>query len=219
MTRRTTRLPTAPSAARPSPAQVREGALVLALDGVVVEEVQYLHQPTDVRIIEGAGDVIARANLLGLPVIVVTNQAGIAHGRYGWEEFAAVQEKIIDDLAAEGAFINAVFACPHHGEGRPPYDKPDHPWRKPNPGMMLAAAERLPLDLGKSWIVGDKALDLEAGKNAGLSGGVHVLSGHGSEDGEKEAAAKLGGDGFTALAAADITEAASLLPLFKDGRG
>lgn len=193
--------------------------LFLDRDGVVVEEVHYLHQPADVRLIDGAAGVIAKANIRGFPVILVTNQAGIAHGRFGWGEFAEVQQKIIDDLAAEGAFINAVFACPHHGDGRPPYDKPDHPWRKPNPGMLRAAAERLPVDLGTSWIVGDRAQDLTAGKGAGLAGGVHVLTGHGGEDGEREAAVKLDGGGFKALTAADITEAACLLPLFKEGWG
>ncbi|MCH2327707.1 MAG: HAD-IIIA family hydrolase [Rhodospirillales bacterium] len=191
--------------------------LFLDRDGVVVEEVHYLHRPADVRLIDGAAGVITQANVRGFPVILVTNQAGIAHGRYGWGEFAEVQEKIIDDLATEGAFINAVFACPHHGDGRPPYDKPDHSWRKPNPGMLLATAEKLPVDLGKSWIVGDRAQDLAAGKGAGLAGGVHVLTGHGGGDGEREEALRLEGDGFKALTAADITQAASLLPLFKEG--
>ncbi|HIM43208.1 MAG TPA: HAD-IIIA family hydrolase [Rhodospirillales bacterium] len=193
--------------------------LFLDRDGLVVEEVHYLHRPADVRLIDGAAGVITKANVRGFPVILVTNQAGIAHGRYGWGEFAEVQEKIIDDLAAEGAFINAVFACPHHGDGRPPYDKPDHSWRKPNPGMLLATAERLPVDLGKSWIVGDRAQDLAAGKGAGLAGGVHVLTGHGGGDGEREEALRLEGDGFKALTAADITQAASLLPSFKEGGG
>jgi D-glycero-D-manno-heptose 1,7-bisphosphate phosphatase len=193
--------------------------LFLDRDGVVVEEVHYLHRPADVRLIDGAAGVITKANVRGFPVILVTNQAGIAHSRYGWREFAEVQEKIIDDLTTEGAFINAVFACPHHGDGRPPYDKPDHSWRKPNPGMLLATAERLPVDLGISWIVGDRAQDLAAGKSAGLAGGVHVLTGHGGGDGEREEALRLEGDGFKALTAADITQAASLLPSFKEGGG
>ena len=193
--------------------------LFLDRDGVVVEEVHYLHRPADVRLIDGAASVITKANVRGFPVILVTNQAGIAHGRFGWGEFAEVQEKIIDDLTTEGAFINAVFACPHHGDGRPPYDKPDHSWRKPNPGMLLATAERLPVDLGKSWIVGDRAEDLAAGKGAGLAGGIHVLTGHGGGNGEREEALRLEGDGFKALTAADITQAASLLPLFKEGGG
>ena len=141
----------------------RRAALFLDRDGVVVEDVHYLHRPEDVSLIDGACAVIAEANRRAIPVVMVTNQAGIAHGHYGWAEFIQVQEKILDDLAAEGAFVNGVFACPHHDGGRAPYDVENHPWRKPNPGMLLAAAERLPLDLGQSWIIGDRAGDLEAG--------------------------------------------------------
>lgn len=190
----------------------RRGGLFLDRDGAVIEEVHYLHRPGDVKLIAGAAEVIAAANRLGVPVVVVTNQAGIGRGRYGWGDFIAVHERLNDDLAAAGAFVNGVFACPHHGDGKPPYDRADHPWRKPNPGMLLAAAERLPLDLGQSWIVGDRATDLEAGRNAGLAGGVHVATGYGGEAAERTRALALGGDGFKALAAATIAEARALLP-------
>jgi D-glycero-D-manno-heptose 1,7-bisphosphate phosphatase len=135
----------------------RRPALFLDRDGVVVEEVDYLHRVEDVRLVDGAAGIIGKANALGLVVVLVTNQAGIGRGRYGWQEFAAVQETILDGLAAEGVFVNAVYACPHHAEGRPPHDVADHPFRKPNPGMLLGAAQDLPIDLGNSWIVGDRA--------------------------------------------------------------
>lgn len=194
----------------------RRGGLFLDRDGVVVEEVSYLHRPGDVRLIPGAADVVAAANRRGVPVILVTNQAGIGRGHYGWDDFIAVHDRLNDDLAQAGAFVNGVFACPHHGDGKPPYDCADHPWRKPNPGMLLAAAARLPVALGKSWIVGDRATDLEAGRNAGLAGGVHVATGYGGEAAERRRAMELGGDGFKALAAATIAEARALLPLLED---
>ena len=150
-----------------------------------------------------------------IPVVMVTNQAGIAHGHYGWAEFIQVQEKILDDLAAEGAFVNGVFACPHHDGGRAPYDVENHPWRKPNTGMLLAAAERLPLDLGQSWIIGDRAGDLESGKNAALAGGLHVLSGHGADGGERDSALALAGSRFQTLVAPTIAGAIFQLPLFQ----
>lgn len=190
-------------------------ALFLDRDGVVVEEVRYLHKPEDVRLIEGAAAVVAEANRRAIPVVLVTNQAGIGRGYYGWPDFAAVQEVILDGLAAAGAYVNGVFACPHHGDGRPPYDKADHPWRKPNPGMLLAAAERFPVDLAQSWIVGDRAGDIAAGRNAGLAGGIHVLTGHGAEAGERDAALALADSAFRALAADSIGEARGLLPLFE----
>ena len=193
----------------------RRRALFLDRDGVVVEDTHYLHRPADVRVIPGAADVIAKANQLAIPVIIITNQAGIARGLFGWKEFMTVQEKIIDELDKAGAFLNAVFACPHHGDGKPPYDQAGHPWRKPNPGMFLDAAERMPLDLGESWIVGDRAGDLEAGKNAGMAGGLHVLTGHGEDSGERDAALALNQDGFQTLTAAGIAEALALLPIFR----
>ncbi len=190
-------------------------ALFLDRDGVVVEDTNYLHRPADVSMIDGAAGVIAEANRRAVPVILVTNQAGIARGKFGWPDFIAVQEKIIDELDRDGAFLNAVFACPHHADGHPPYDAPDHPWRKPNPGMVLGAAERLPIDLGSSWIIGDRAGDLKAGKSAGLAGGLHVLSGHGQNPGERDGAEALADGGFQTLIAESIAGALEVLPLLR----
>lgn len=195
----------------------RHRALFLDRDGVIVEDTHYLHRPEDVRMIDGAVGVIARANQLAIPVIVITNQAGIARGLYGWNEFIQVQETIIEELDAGGAFLNAVFACPYHGDGKPPYDQADHPWRKPNPGMLLDAAERMSLDLGHSWIIGDRAGDLEAGRSTVLAGGLHVQTGHGADSGERDAAMALSRDGFETLAAASIARAPEVLPLFRKG--
>jgi len=182
-------------------------ALFLDRDGVIVEEVHYLHRVEDVNLIKGSTDIIARANSLGVPVVVVTNQAGIGYGKYGWKEFADVQEQIIDELATAGAFINAVFACPFHARGKAPYQHPDHPGRKPNPGMLIRAGERLAVDLAGSWIVGDRAGDLEAGKNAGLAGGMHVKTGHGEENAEQLAAKALGSVKFKVFQANQISDA------------
>ena len=157
-------------------------ALFLDRDGVIVEEVPYLHRPEDIRFIPGAAETIAAANRAGLPVVVVTNQSGIGLGLYGWAEFAATQEQILRDLGTAGAVPDMVIACPYHPDGKPPYLHPDHPDRKPRPGMLLRAAERLGLDLGRSWIVGDRAADMEAGRAAGLAGGLHVMTGHGSAE-------------------------------------
>lgn len=187
--------------------------LFLDRDGVVVEEVDYLHRVEEVRLVPGAARVIAEANRRRVPVVLVTNQAGIGRGLYGWDEFIQVQEKILADLAAAGARVDAVFACPHHGGGRAPYDQHNHPSRKPNPGMLLKAAEVLPVDLKRSWIVGDRASDIAAGKNAGLEGGIHVLSGHGKDVQERDRALALAENGFRALPAPTIAEAFALLPM------
>lgn len=187
-------------------------ALFLDRDGVLVEETGYLHRAEEARLIPGATAAVAAAARAGLPVVLITNQAGIGRGYYGWAEFQAVQEKIVADLAAGGGAFDLVLACPFHAAGQPPYRHPDHPCRKPRPGMILRAAEMLGLDLAGSWVVGDRAIDLEAGRAAGLAGGVHVLTGHGAA--ERGAALELATGEFRTLGAESIAEVPALLPLF-----
>jgi D-glycero-D-manno-heptose 1,7-bisphosphate phosphatase len=157
-------------------------ALFLDRDGVIVEDSGYLYRVSAMVLIPGAAERIARANARGVPVVEVTNQAGIGRGYYGWREFVEVETALAADLARAGASIDAVFACPYHRDGVGAWAHPAHPCRKPRPGMLLAAARLLNLDLGRSWIVGDKYGDLVAGQRAGLAGGCHVLTGHGAED-------------------------------------
>lgn len=157
-------------------------ALFLDRDGAVVEEAEYLCRAEDVVLIPGAAAVIATANRLDLPVVLVTNQAGIGRGYYGWAEFKTVQQAIVAALARDGARLDAVYACAHHPQGRDAYAHADHPARKPNPGMLLQAAADLIIDLKTSWLVGDKATDVEAAKRAGLGGALHVATGYGATE-------------------------------------
>jgi D-glycero-D-manno-heptose 1,7-bisphosphate phosphatase len=183
--------------------------LFLDRDGVIVEEVGYLHRVEDLRLIEAAVPAIAAANARDWRVVIVTNQAGIGRGLYGWEDFHRVQSSLLAELAARGAGVDMVLACPHHASAREPYRHPGHPWRKPNPGMLMEAARRLSIDLGRSWIVGDHFSDLEAGRAAGLAGGVHVLTGHGRQ--HRETVASLATTDFAVLCAATAAEALSIL--------
>lgn len=187
------------SDARPGP------ALFLDRDGVLVEEINYLHRVADMRVISGAPDAVRTANAQGLPVIVVTNQSGVGRGYYDWAAFAALQEALVAAFAAEGARFDMVLACAYHADGQPPYDKANHPWRKPRPGMLEAAAAEIGLDLPRSWIVGDTASDLEAGRAADLAGGFHVLTGHGQRD--RTAAETLATPSYAVQTAADLAEA------------
>jgi len=189
-------------------------ALFLDRDGCVVVEAHYLHKVEDVHLIEGAANVIARANNLNIAVVIVTNQAGIGYGYFTWDDFYQVQQELISQLAKADAYLDGVFACPFHVKGKPPYQHPDHPSRKPNPGMLIAASESLNLDLGHSWIVGDRTGDLGAGVNANLAGGIHVATGHGSQEGEREDSLALATDNFQALATASIADVPELIDLF-----
>jgi D-glycero-D-manno-heptose 1,7-bisphosphate phosphatase len=153
--------------------------LFLDRDGVIVDEKTYLSDPSQVELLPGIPEVICAARTLGMAVVEITNQAGIAHGYFGWHEFVQVENRITQVLAAAGASIDAIFACPFHPQGIDLYRAPNHPWRKPNPGMLLEAAAMLNLALSHSVLVGDKAVDINAAHTAKLAFGVHVLTGHG----------------------------------------
>lgn len=183
-------------------------ALFLDRDGVIVEDTEYLCRVEDIVMIPGATAVIAAANRRGIAVVLVTNQAGIGRGYYGWSEFKAVQEAIMSTLARDGARLDAVYACAHHPQGRDGLAHADHPARKPNPGMLLQAAADLGIDLKTSWLIGDKASDVEAAKRAGLAGAMHVTTGHGLTD--RQYAAGLAMPGFGVRCCRSIADAMAL---------
>ncbi|HET6330365.1 MAG TPA: HAD-IIIA family hydrolase [Holophagaceae bacterium] len=171
-------------------------AVFLDRDGTLNEEVGYLARAEDLSLLPGAAAAVARLNARGIPVVVVTNQSGIGRGYYGWQDFATVMSRMGALLAMENAHLDAVYAAPHHEQGVGDYAVADHPERKPNPGMLQRAAEEHGLDLAGSWMVGDKAIDVEAGRRAGCRTCL-VRTGYGADEDE------CGAD----LVAADLAEA------------
>lgn len=184
-------------------------ALFLDRDGVLVEDTRYLGRAEDVRMLKGAAEAVARCNRLAIPVVLVSNQSGIARRYYDWQDFHAVQAALSAALANCGAHLDAVFACAYHADGSAPLNIADHPWRKPNPGMILAAGNRMNLDLSRSWIVGDRAADLAAGRSAGLAGGILISAS--ASDPERPAAKALNAGSFVVELSASLAEAVSLL--------
>ena len=179
--------------------------LFLDRDGVLVREVNYLKNKEDVALEPGAATLIRWAARRGFGLAAVTNQSGIARGRISWAEFEAVEAEIARLLEAEGAALDLVIACPFHPDFTPGYGPAPEHWRKPGPGLIEEAARRIGLDRAESWLVGDKASDIEAARRAGLKGAVHVLTGYGRA--EREAALALAAPDF-AVAAADDLDAA-----------
>ena len=153
--------------------------LFLDRDGVIIEEVHYLGDPSQVRLIPGVAAAIARVNALGWPVVVVTNQAGVARGYFPESQVEVVHRHLAGLLALEGARIDAWRHCPHHPtEGVGDY-RVECACRKPAPGMLLAAAREMGLSLEHGWMVGDKLTDLQAGARAGCRTWL-VRTGYGS---------------------------------------
>jgi len=195
--------------------QAPRPALFLDRDGTIIEEVGFISRAEEVRLIPGAAEVIASANRNEVAVVIVTNQSGIARSLFEWADFAAVQARMLAELAKAGAFIDAVLACPHHPSGRAPYNHPDHPDRKPNPGLVRRAAGLLPIALAQSWLIGDRASDIIAAARAGLAGGLLVATGVGSRPSEQQAALQQQTVGrFEVILGGSIATALARLPLF-----
>lgn len=149
-------------------------AVFLDRDGTINVEINYLHQPELVQLETTVGESIARLNQAGLPVIVVTNQAGIARGIYDAAAMHSVHQHISELLQPYGAHIDGWYFCPHH-----PEVTGECLCRKPGTQMFTDAAHRFNLDLKQCWMVGDKLLDVQAGLNAGCRS-IMVTSGYGA---------------------------------------
>jgi len=146
-------------------------ALFLDRDGTLNVDTGYPRLPEDIVLIEAMVPVVRAATDADVPVVVITNQSGIARGLLDWRDFAATSGRLAELLAARGCRIDLVIACAYLDGAPPPYRADNHPMRKPNPGMVLRATRLLKLDLTHSIIVGDRARDLEAGRRAGLHRG------------------------------------------------
>lgn len=147
-------------------------ALFLDRDGVVIRDCHYLSDPDQVELLPGVADLFAAARAAGYLIIGLSNQSGIGRGLIAPEQFAAVTDRLVDLLAAVGARFDDFLYCPH---------APDAgcACRKPRPGLLEEAAGRQPVDLARSWMVGDKTSDIALGRDAGL-GAVLVRTGYGA---------------------------------------
>ena len=146
-------------------------AVFLDRDGVLIEDTGYPHLEEHLRLVTGAAEAVRRLNQLGFLCVIVTNQSGVARGLFSEDQMKAFNALIVRRLAAGGAVIGAVYACPYHSEGRvEAWIHPDHPDRKPNPGMILRAIADHGIDPARSFLIGDQPSDLEAARRAGLPG-------------------------------------------------
>ncbi|MFC2970331.1 D-glycero-alpha-D-manno-heptose-1,7-bisphosphate 7-phosphatase [Acidimangrovimonas pyrenivorans] len=153
-------------------------ALFLDRDGVINVDHGYVHRWEDFEYVPGIVELIRHFNGLDWPVVVVTNQSGIARGYYSEEQMHALHAALQADLAQQGARLDAVYFCPYlKGAPVAAYDR-NSPDRKPKPGMLLRAAREMGLDLAASILIGDGERDIIAAQVAGARGflfkGVNV---------------------------------------------
>jgi D-glycero-D-manno-heptose 1,7-bisphosphate phosphatase len=161
-------------------------------DGVINEERHHVHRVEDFRLLPGATTGLRRLQEHGWALVVVTNQAGIARGLYGEDDFARLTTHMRRVLAEAGVSLAGVYHCPHHPSAGPA--PVECACRKPKPGLLLRAAEELGITLSQSILVGDKISDLQAGRAAGLRSCVLVESGHPTDDAARALADRVEAD-------------------------
>lgn len=151
----------------------KQKAIFLDRDGTINKMVGFVIKPEQFELIEGAAKAIKAINKSGYLAIVVTNQPVIARGDCTFEELQTIHDKMETELGKVGAFVDAIYVCPHHTdkgfEGERPEYKCNCECRKPKPGLLLQAAKDFNIDLSESYMIGDSHRDVEAGENAGVN--------------------------------------------------
>ena len=145
--------------------------IFLDRDGVINKDINYLHKIDDFEFIDGIFDACLYFQSLGYKIIIITNQSGISRGYYSHSDYQKVTQWMLDQFKYKNINILDVFHCPHG---------PDSTCdcRKPKPGMFLKAKDKHNTDMEKSWLIGDKEVDVIAANTAGIENTILVRSGH-----------------------------------------
>lgn len=153
-----------------TPLSLLRPALFLDKDGTLLEDLPYNSDPARMRFAAGAAEAIRRLAPLGVPMVVVSNQSGVAFGRFDLAALEDVRERLCAMFAECGAKLEGFHFCPHHPEGSVAEYAFRCDCRKPAPGLLYRAASEHGIDLQRSWLIGDILDDIEAGKRAGCRG-------------------------------------------------
>jgi len=178
-------------------------AVFLDRDGTLIEEKQYLHRPEEVVLFPGVGPALRALRQASFGLFIISNQAGVGRGYFSLEDVAAVNARLVHELAGARVRFDKIYIAPE-APGQPSRG------RKPSPQFLYDARDEFGLDLSECFMIGDKLLDLECGWNAGLKKSILVRTGYGSEV-ERAQAAALGG----AVIADDLVAAADWILKFR----
>ena len=145
--------------------------IFLDRDGVINKDINYLHKIDDFEFIDGIFDVCLYFQSLGYKIIIITNQSGISRGYYSLSDYQKLTQWMLNQFKYKSINILDIFHCPHG---------PDSTCdcRKPKPGMFLKAKDKHNTDMGKSWLIGDKEVDVIAANTVGIENTILVRTGH-----------------------------------------
>ena len=156
----------------------KQKAIFLDRDGTINKYVGFLTKPEQFELLSGVAEAVKVINKSGYLAIVVTNQPVIARGDCTWDDLQQIHDKMETELGKEGAFLDAIYICPHHKDRGFEGEKPDYKFdcecRKPKPGLLLQAANDFNIDMSKSVMIGDSENDIIAGRTAGCSNCIFV---------------------------------------------
>jgi D-glycero-D-manno-heptose 1,7-bisphosphate phosphatase len=154
-------------------------ALFIDRDGTLILEKEYLHKPEQVQFVRGAVEALKRAADAGFLIVMVTNQSGVGRGYFTLQDVERVHEYLANEMATHKVSLARIYIAP---------EAPDAPsrGRKPSPQFLFDARDELNVDLAKSYMVGDKLIDLECGWNAGVRRSILVRTGYGRKVEDKE---------------------------------
>lgn len=158
-------------------------AVFLDRDGTINEQMGYINHISRFHLLPRVGEAIRLLNEQRIPVVVTTNQSGLARGYFPESLLTEVHARMTAELAAAGARLDGIYVCPHHPEAKEEHYRFACQCRKPKVGLFMQAAAELELDLRKSYVVGDRWSDLKAAAACGAKG-VLVLTGYGRGDRE-----------------------------------
>ena len=142
-------------------------AIFLDRDDTLIEDPGYINHPDQVKLLDGVAEALIELKRMEYKLIVVSNQSAVAHGIVTEKVIGEIHNRLKQLLAEKGAFLDQIYYCPYHPDGAIGKYRKESDCRKPNPGMLLAAADEMDIDLSQSWSIGNSARDVEAGLRAG----------------------------------------------------